>query len=511
MKRSVLFAAAAAVLVCWGLFVTRGLNFSPKYAAYDDSFNLYVMTALKAGGAAPLDQAAKEFSSYALDPRGREYSYFSVYRLLLGAVDLNAAMKGLSVVLLLLTAVLFYRSAALSLPAGSGGLCGGLLLLSLFLSMDTFYYGQNRAFGAALSAAWFYLALSGRGWTSPLFIGLFFPFYPYLSLSALAYSLTYPFMEPATFGRRWKAWLGLLAAGALMLLFFYYGPDSARDTAGAFSYKTRSLFGERISSGSPLSALLYFVLNLDEHSRLYPLLFLAYLGLGISLRFSGTGAAGFPRRLAWLAAAHAGAFLLLYPFNPFFASRQLIFIVPFSVSLWLGGLALARGGEWGLKALCVGAVGAFLFLNPAMSDVWDYSGYSGLCSKLREAKAPLAAGSGGSYVLAGLPLFCGVPVFYSDQLREAWVGRAPGLDFSGREAETTAALCSSDIREVKAFSARHNVSHLLVESRLLRETCPAVPGPALLKLVSDGRPADGIGWRGPVFLVEPGRLDGPRR
>lgn len=508
MRKHAVFAAAAAVLVCWGLFVPRGLGFSPKYAAYDDSFNLYVMGALKPGVQGPLDRAAKEFSSYAGEPRGREYAYFSVYRLLLKAMDMNAAMKTLSVLLLLFSAVLFYRSAALALPAGPGGLCGGLLLLALFLPMDTFYYGQNRAFGAALSAAWFYLVLSGRGWASPVFIGLFFPFYPYLSASAGIYSLIYPFTDPEVFRARRLAWLGLLTASAALLAAFYFGPDAARDNTGVFFYKTRSLFGESISPSSPLSVLFYFVFNFDEHSRLYPLLFLACLGLGALLRFAGAGAAAapFPRRLACLAAAHGAAFLVLYPFNPFFASRQLIFIVPFSVALWVAGLALLRGGEWGLKALCIGAVSAFILLNPAMSDVWNYSGYAGLCPRLRAAPAPLAAGGGGSYVLAGVPLFCGVPVFYSAQLREAWLGRAPGFDFSGRDTETASAICSPALPEVKAFALKHGVTQLLVEPWLLREACPEVPEPALLRLTADGRSPDSLGSRGPVFLVNPESL-----
>lgn len=509
MRNALLFSVFAALLACCAMFVTKGPAFSPAGATYRDSLNLYILGTLHSPSAFAADPASAEFRKYSGDPAGREYAYFAVYRGLLSFLSLNAAMKALSFVLALLTAFFFYRTCALLLPGPGGAAFGAALLLALFFSMDSFYFGQNRTFGAAICAAWFFFSLSGRGWTTPAFILLFFPFYPYLSAAALAYSLLYPFFDRKDFSENRAAFLALAAFSLAALALAHSGPDTARNYVRIFAYKSQGMLGEKVSAWNPLHLLLYFVLNLNEHNALYRVFLPAVLAAGAALRLARRAPAagpGLSHGFGLLAAAHAGTFLLLYPFSPFFASRQLVFFIPFAAALWLAKLTRERWGEGGLKYLGAAAVAFFVLAHPALDEIDNYSPYRPVYAALRNAPGALVAGGGESRALDGVPLYSGASVFYSRQLTETWSGRAPGFDFSGREAAQDRAFCAPDLRAVRAFARENRVTHFLVEPSLQGPSCPPGASAALLKLAAKSRPL-AAGHSGPVFLLAAADLD----
>lgn len=501
------FTAAALLLCCCAMFVAKGPALSPAFATYGDSLNLYILRAIHDPKAFPLDPAAAEFRSYASRPTLREYPYFQVYRLMQKVFPLDASMKLLSLALALATALLFLKICLLALPEAEAP-WAALLLLAVFLSMDTFYYGQNRTFGAALCAAWFLLALSGRGWLSPLFALLMFAFYPYLSAAILAYSALYAVFERDEARRNAVKFAVIFALAGAAMLLMAPGPDAARDTAAVFAYKLRGLFGENVSALNPLQAILYFIFNLNEQDRLFCLLQTAAAGLAAYLAATGAKPTGMPpvfqRRLKLLAAAHTAAFLLLYPVSPFFASRQFTFFIPFVSVLLLAALVNGRWGGHVLKAATLMVLASFVLLHPGMGRILDYSVYKNVYSRLKSERAGLVAGPPDSLAMAGVPLYSGAAVFYNRQIAETWRGRAPGFDFSGRKGELEAALCSADPRRLVRFAEKTGVTHFLAETAYYSGGCPGgKSGSALLELALRHAAPDAAEPGNDIYIVDP--------
>ncbi len=499
--RKLHFAAAALLLACYAMAVTRGPSVSPSSSMYGDSLNLYILRALHSPEALKLDPAAAEFRSYAGRPALREYPYFQVYRLLQLAFPLDVCMRLLSLALALATALLFLKICLLALPARDAP-WAALMLLTLFLSMDTFYFGQNRTFGAALCAGWFLAVLSGRGWLSPLFALALFSFYPYLSAAALAYSAVHALFERGGGRRQALAFAGLFALAGAGMLLMLPGPDAARNNAAIFAYKMTGLFGESVSPLNPLQAIGYFVLNLNEQNLLFWILQLAAIAAIFAARGGAAPAdAGFMRRLKLLAAAHAAAFLALYPLSPFFASRQLIFFVPFATVL-LAALALRSMGGRALAAGALCAMGTLAALHPFAGDVQDFSPYRRIYARLAPEPAALVAGPPDSRAMSGIPLYAGAAVFYNSQTAETWAGRAPGFDFSGRATEMAEALCSPDAAGLLKFATATGVTHFLAETSYYRANClrQAAP-PALTGLAPRRGAPDASDGDNDLYLV----------
>jgi len=129
-----------------------------------------------------------------------------------------------------------------------------------------------------------------------------------------------------------------------------------------------------------------------------------------------------------------------------------------------GGKDLSEtASEPGLAIMRCGACSMF-FASPYCSQFSDKCDKCGRrCLKSDSAAPDYYAG------LDGAPLYSGASVFYSHQLTETSSGRAPGFDFSGREAEQTRAFCAPDIRGALAFPRANGIPHFLVSTKELTD------------------------------------------
>lgn len=489
-------ATAAAVLLFSAvlsayavLFVSPGV-FDPVYSIYLDVSSFYWIQKLWDLSLFPSDPLAGIYAEHLFQP-WPESLWVWVTALFMKTSPYTVGLKALTV-LSCGAAALLLRRLALASPARAAAGIAPLLFVTLFLSMDTFY-GAPRVYGLLLLLCFAAAAEERRFLFLPAITVLSLAVYPAaaagLGLSAAAVPLF--FREELRSRRLLPRYLAaLLLAGAACLLLLRFsalvahaspeGLGSEYFEAGKFYQMAAS----RLDAFNPVDMVANFILNLNEHGRLYiiflPLAALLY-GLGLMVRPGRP--AMLPRSLPLLLAGCGSAFLALYPMHPVSASRQMVFLVPlFAVFLAAEGLYVWFGDR--LRAAGVAAVCAALFaaLHPVYGEVISMRGYSGAYSFLAGTpKDAVIAGYPESFLTASVPVFSArrslVSADTTDQ--ELLFITTPGEYFSRRLLAIRALYCVPGAAE--KLVSDYGVGWLLAEEKyyseefLSRAAASAVP------------------------------------
>jgi len=406
--------AFAAVLAAYAVTVCSPPAFEPLYSIYLDTVSFYWIQALWDKGLFSGDLLVSVYLSYfkSFHP---ESLWVWPTALFMKVSPYSAGLKALSV-LACAASALMIRRLALASRAGPAAFAAALLFTVVFLSMDTFF-GVPRVYGGLLFIGFALIMEEKRFLWLPALVALCFVFYPAASVGLAISSALVPFFYRAEFSSRrlFPRYLAALAAGAALslLVFSHSGMTAAVSPGGgkvaAFqSAKLYQMVAVPVDPAAPADVAAYFVLNINEHGRLYTI-FIALLALVCAAGFivSPGRPAMLPRSVPVLLAGCALAFLLLYRIHPVSASRQLIFIVPLLlVFLSAEGLLRIFGDRFRPAAAAAVCGALFAGLHPWFNQTVSMRRYAGVYQFL--AKQP------GGAPIAGYPesdLVLTVPVY----------------------------------------------------------------------------------------------------
>lgn len=469
MKREIKYCLFFLGLTVCAMFITDRLTFAPGYSTYTDTFNLYGLQTITDPALFAGDPAANFFRRMAAHPGAGEILFISLYKGLLPLASLPWSAKIISIFSVLASAFLIYRAGLRLVGEKDVAFLLAAFHTIYFLSMDSFYYGQNRTLGALFNSLLIYALCSKKYLLIPFFVPLFFVSYAYLAFSGLILALALPFfLRRELAGRGWAYISALGVSVALTLL-----PDASgsakfmRDQMAVYHYKLFSYSGAPLDLKNPADVILNFIFNINEHGYLY-MIFTALFLLVILAKLLRSG----PRSFCTLAktvgpalAASLAGFVILYPFTPVFAARQLSYILPSVVSLAAGLAAAKTLKKKSVKALPWLLALLFLFLHPFYNDINDFSQFRGLYGYLGRLPAgSLLGGDPVSSIYAGIPYYSKTAIFYSDNIH------VYSLAISGAEAKSRREvllrfLCSDSAAAAGRLARDYGLTHFLVEEQ----------------------------------------------
>ena len=513
MKKDLKFYLFFLGLICYGMFFTDRLRFEVHYSTYYDTFVLYFLNIFRDPGLFVKDAGGILFRQYMDNPTLREFGVLSVYRLLLNFMSVGIALKLVSVLLSFFSAFFVYRTGQEFYKDDKKAFFLTTAFLVCFLSMDSFYYGQNRTFGAFFFVFLVYALYTGRYLAVPPLIYLFYLFYPYLALPAgLVSGWVFFRLESGGRAKYLLLLLGSIGLAAMTDIRLAAGLNQA----AAFQPKFAAFSGGATLPGNPLHGLLYFFANLNEHSKLY---------VGVVALFLLAPAAAFFRRgtgvfsaLREKAFAPLSMFFLsfaaLYPLSPLFASREVVFAFPFALTLLFADNIFFLLRDKRLPAAAFLLALLFAAGHPWLNDIYDFSRYGGVYDRISGMpKDSVLAGAPDSALAAGVPFYAQRSLVYSDHTPGILSMISPGLDQAALRRSLAEAMCSWDPAAAPAFAREKSVDYFLVESRSYAPDGICRNGKAALyeAAVSGNNVFQASAEGDEVFLVDARKLAGPAK
>ncbi len=466
MKKEIKYCLFFLGLTACGMFFTDRLTFTPGYSTYIDTFNLYGLHTITDPALFPGDPAADLFRGMAADPGAGDIVFISLYKALLPLAGLPWSAKIISIFSVLFSVFLIYRAV---LRLGQGKDTAFLLAAFhtiYFLSMDSFYFGQNRTLGALLNSLLIYVLCSEKYILVPFFVPLFYVTYPYPAFSTAILALALPFFRRKELaGRGWAYFSALGLSAALTILPGVGGVSGFIRNPN--KYKFLSWSGAPLDPKNTVDIIFNFILNMNEHGSLYMIFTGLLLGIILAklLRSGPRGLGALARAVGPALGASLAGFAVLYLFKPLFAARQLSFILPSSVSLAAGLAAAGLSGEKNSKALPWLAALLFVSLHPFYNNITDFSRFRGLYEYIGRLPAgSLLAGDPKSLVYAGVPFYAKRKVFYSDNM-DIFTVVLNDEEIKNRREAMLRAFCSGSAAAAGRIARDYGLTHFLVEER----------------------------------------------
>jgi len=220
---------------------------------------------------------------------------------------------------------------------------------------------------------------------------------------------------------------------------------------------------------NPLHILLYFILNLNEHSRLH--VYFTYFFIAISLiiiAFRGKKAFCLHKAIWLMLLGSFISFLITYPYNPALASRQFVFSAPlflvFFVSTNISGIIVKY--KINPVILLIPLLAIFVVLHPIIGgQVRDFRKYKPVYDYLESLpKDIFIAGYPGSFVVDKIPFFSKRPIFFSDNMDDTLYLTYGAEGFNERRENLISALYTDSIGEIRTFITKYKIDYLIIET-----------------------------------------------
>lgn len=466
MKKEIKYCLFFLGITAFAMFFTDRLTFTPGYSTYTDTFSLYGLHTITDPALFPGDPAANLFRRMAADPGAGNLVFLSLYKALLPLAGLPWAAKLISLFSVFFSAFLIYHaSLRMKFQKDTAFLLSAFHTI-YFLTTNSFYFGQFRTLGALLNSLLLYVLCSRKYILVPFFVPLFYITYPYLAFSAAILALALPVFRRKEMSGRGRAYSFAFCLSVALTIFPSIDGISAFIRAGS-RYKYLSWFGAPIDHKNAFDLILNFILNINEHGRLYIIFTGLLLGVILVklLRNGPRGLGALSRAIGPVLAASLAGFSILYFLNPLFAARQLSFILPSAVAMAAGLAAAELFGERKSRSLPWLAALLFVSLHPFYSNIRDFSRFRGLYEYIGRLPAgSLLAGDPRSEVYAGVPFYAKRKVLYNDNIDILAVALNDDEIKNRREAMLRA-LCSGSASEAGEIARDYGLTHFLVEDQ----------------------------------------------
>ena len=456
-------------------FVNTSFTFDPVYSLYTDSANTYPFQYF-------IDHSL--FSKDLIGHKLLEYysrldsgMWFScVYRVLLEFLPLQVALKVVAIFLCLMSTIVVHRWATGVFQAGYAIFFSGIFLM-YFLSMDTFFGGVGRGFGAFLYLLFVFLISKERFfWAIVCPVAAIF-LYPSIVFGMLVTScLVIVLSKDGHFERVRHYWHIGVAAFILLLGCFLIRQGLFATVLihlkDIQTYKFYQNVMTPISMSDPVAVFLYFVLNLNEHSMLYKYLTCFFLLASVGVMCSVKQWWILPRHIWIILCGATLAFLISLPFHPTTASRQFVFTAPFFLLVFvaynLNKSLLNKKINFEMWLPCL--IFLFLIAHVLFNDIVSFRQYKPVYDYLAHLpKDVLIAGSTKSDLVRMVPFFTKRPVFFSEKMRDTWCTFFSADFASARRKDAIDAFYADSLESVRAFILANGVSYFIVESKFYDE------------------------------------------
>jgi len=482
----------AAVLALYINISAYPPSFEPVYSVYADISNYYWIQSFLDSRLFSHDALTALIKSrmpaFAIEMAGIWFT--SIF---MRTSPYTIGLKVLSVILLTSSALMIRRLARVS---GAYAISAAVVafFMGIFLSMDTFH-GVTRAYGAVILLG-FFIALQQKRFLllSPI-IMMGFVFYSPTTVCLGASAAAVPLFYRKDFN---KKLLFLYAAGLLTATLFimavkansfFMGNFAASCISGQLqNYKFSQLVSSPLDPRSPLVMFLYFVLNFNEHGRLYPLMFTLLAATAAAGFLKSPGCPKFlPKAFKPILTGSATAFAVLYFIHPVMASRQFVFVIPLLlVFLSAEGLERLTGPEYRFPALAT-IVLLFICLNPFLTEVRNCRHYMSAYNYLSATKTDsVIAAYPDSMLAETIPIFSKRESFLGYSQDDLQVITHGSDGFETRATDLLRALYLGE-KQMKEFSEYYGVDYLVLEREYYDESymkqIKTSPQPQHLRLI----------------------------
>lgn len=469
---TLLFAAGLAV---YAVVVAKPFSFEPRFSLYLDTASFYWVQAFRDRSLFSGDPITSFYLSH-IGPLKPEALWVRLTALFAGTQPYTVGLKALAVLACSLSALMVRRLALVSPARGAAG-AAALLFTAYFLSMDTFF-GVPRVYGGLAFIGFAWALEAGRFLLLPALVALCFIFYPAASVGLAFTSALVPFFfrKELSAGRLLPRYLAALAGGALVCLLVLAQSVALKNVKQAVqagsAFEVQKLYqmvDDPISPGNLSDAVLHFVLNLNEHGRLYALFTLLLILASAAGLLAARGRfPPLPRSVKPLLAGCGAAFLLLYPFHPVSASRQMVFVFPFSlVFLSAGGIMAVFKERFRAPAAAAVCAALFACLHPWLNEtvsVRRYREVYGFIGSLPESS--VIAGYPSSELIFTVPVFAVRRTLLSEENADQEMLLLGGLEkYSARKRALLEALYCARPGAAARLASEYGAGWLLFESK----------------------------------------------
>ncbi|MFH2145757.1 MAG: hypothetical protein ABII75_07000 [Candidatus Omnitrophota bacterium] len=378
------------------------------------------------------------------------------------------AVQILSISLSILSTIVIYKVGVYLYSRNFAYLTSGLFLV-YFLSMDTFYGGQNRGFGAFIFCVFLLFLVKEKFISLPFLFTLAIFFYKALFFVLVVICLLIPFLYRKNI--KLKNYILFLAINILVSLFLIFNDKFIHLEMTYLpiirSYKFHC-GNNIINSFNPLHILLYFILNFNEHSELqvYFTYFFIILSVG-TIIFRGKKAFYLPKAIWLMLLGSFISFLIIYLYSPVLASRQFVFSMPLFLIFFVSVNIYGNATKYRIKPviLLVPLMTIFVAFHPIMGcQIRDFKKYKLIYDYLEILpKETFIAGYPGSFVADKIPFFSKRSIFFSDYMDDM-LYQAYGVDgFKERRRDLIFALYTDSRDEVKNFVTKYKIDYFIIE------------------------------------------------
>ncbi len=469
IKRKFIYLAILVAILLYANCFTTSFKFSLIYSPYNDAGELYSVQSIFDNTLFKNDPVLTVIKNHMnVVSKIREFAHNAIYYLLMHFFSFPLAIKIVSIIFAILCTLLVYKIGACLYSKDYAYLLSSLFLF-YFLSMDTFYSGQDRCFGIFTFLVFLLFLVKEKFYFLPFFLPLVIFIYQPLLYVFTTVCLLIPFLYRKNIKLSW--YILFLAISILIGLLFIFN-DKLLNTIITNIPLLRSYkyyCGNNIVNPlNPWHFLLYFVLNLNEHSRLY--VYFTYFFIAVSLIIvilKRKKAFSLPKAIWLIFLGSFFSFLIIYPANPILASRQLVFSLPlflvFFVSTNISGIIIKSKIKSAI--LLSFLISVFVLLHPIFGEVHDYKEYKPVYGYIESLpKDVFIAGYPGSLVMDKIPFFSKRTVFFSDYMDDLLYLTYGAEGFRERRQNLISALYADSIEEVKFFITKYKIDYLIIET-----------------------------------------------
>ena len=237
-------------------------------------------------------------------------------------------------------------------------------------------------------------------------------------------------------------------------------------------YKYTQGVNKPINPDNPLHILLYFIFNLNEHSKLYIYFTEFFITASlIIIAFRKKASFRLPRPVWIMLLASALSFLIIYPIHPPSASRQFVFSMPLFLVFFISTniCRMIRYKNF-YVILLVPAALVFMILHPILNDIVDYKKYRPAYEYIESLpKNVLIAGYPDSLLVESIPLFSKRNVFFVDEIHDFLLFFYDPKELKERRYCLVKAIYADSLSQVRSFISKYNINYFVVESYLYKK------------------------------------------
>jgi len=468
-KTEFIYLAILFLATIYAHCITNSVTFEPVYSPYSDSSELYTVQSITDSTLFKNDPALIAIKNHMnWTSKIREYTHNAIFCFFMLFFSFPLTIKIVSIIITILSVILVYKIGVYLHSKNCALLLAGLFIF-YFFSMHTFYGGQDRCFGAFIFCIFMLLLVKERLAFLPFLLPLIIIFYQSLFPLLATICLLVPILY---FKRmRIKQFLLFLIINILICFLLVYTDklqgSIAANLALLKSYKYLH-DNNLVNPANPYHIILYFILNLNEHSRLQSYFTYFFLLLSLAIIVFRGKRAFFLHKAIWLMlAASFISFLLTYFFNPVLASRQFLFSLPMFLVLFVAANIYVFTAKIRINpaALLIPLMAVFMALHPILGGpIRDFRIYKPVYDYLENLpKEAFIAGHPSSFVLDNIPLFSRRTIFFSDNMDDILYLTYGREGFKERRSELILALYAESMEKVKKLITKYKIDFFVIE------------------------------------------------